>query len=254
MSRLEKILKTLDTIADVLTLITHIDDSVKEAYGGETTQTSPELLNRLEACFQRIEQIIGDKDFMTNIKELEDNVSIYLLDECRNEKMLVELLKSKAGKILFVPDYNYGYFFDFCRAADNENVAIMVSLLLDTMNDLNKEPLPANEESQLDNNTSIAMFDPDYLMRIYLFCTESKVFNVTLDDFKRAVSQADFNSIIKMDSTLKGKLKYLIYILGCHADTPDWYINAAHSIDTEPNKCSGATAPTAWKKQAKAIK
>ena len=51
MSRLEKIVKTLDKITEAFTLITYIDNSVKESYDGDAIQTSQ--ITTLTGCNTR---------------------------------------------------------------------------------------------------------------------------------------------------------------------------------------------------------
>ncbi|MFZ4799798.1 MAG: hypothetical protein ACOYMA_20065 [Bacteroidia bacterium] len=49
-------------------------------------------------------------------------------------------------------------------------------------------------------------------------------------------------------------MKYIIYILSKFITVDGWYLNTAHSINTEPSKCSGINAPSNWKNKANAIK
>ena len=74
-------------------------------------------------------------------------------------------------------------------------------------------------------------------------------------DFINSVSEANFRSIYDhaVIKKSKHKTKYIICILSKFTGN-EWYLKAAHSIDTEPNKCSGATVPYDWKKKAGEIR
>jgi len=95
--------------------------------------------------------------------------------------------------------------------------------------------------------------------RIYDFCIDSKVLEsdiISKIDFINAVNEANFKAIHNHASQKKSKskCKYIIYALSKFVVGEGWYLETAHSIDTEPNKCSGITVPIKWKDKADAIK
>jgi len=113
----------------------------------------------------------------------------------------------------------------------------------------------ANADTHNDNY----QFDTTKITTIYNFCVDTNVFSgvITEVDFINAVNNADFSAIY--EKSTKGKCKYIIYILSfsvknTNANTETWYQKAAHSIKTEPNKCSGINVPNDWKNQANSLK
>jgi len=92
---------------------------------------------------------------------------------------------------------------------------------------------------------------------IHEFCINTNVFNAAVkqEQFHRCIYNADFRAIYNEDDTLKLKFRFVIYILKRILFPPPkkilstdkipsthvkWYQDAARSIKTEPNKCSGA--------------
>jgi len=95
--------------------------------------------------------------------------------------------------------------------------------------------------------------------KIYNFCIETKVLDeniVSNVDFINTVESADFSIIYEHSKEQQSstKMRYIIYVLNKFISINDWFLNASHSIDTEPSKCSGVNVPTKWKDQANAIK
>lgn len=104
------------------------------------------------------------------------------------------------------------------------------------------------------NKLNIVLID-----KIYNFCIETKVLDentVSNVDFIKTVESADFSIIYEHSKEQQSstKMRYIIYVLNKFISINDWFLNAAHSIDTEPSKCSGVNVPTNWKNKANAIK
>ena len=71
--------------------------------------------------------------------------------------------------------------------------------------------------------------------------------------FLNCVSAADFSAIWGLKGVKKAKLKYTIFVL--KEKMPDeWYKLAANSIDSTPQKCSGASVPVGWDTDIRQIK
>jgi hypothetical protein len=97
------------------------------------------------------------------------------------------------------------------------------------------------------------------ITEVYNFCIGTHVLDRTVIsevDFINAVNSADFGTIYghAEERKRKCKCKYIIFILSKLVTGNGWYLNTAHSINTEPSRCSGITVPEAWKKGAKAIR
>jgi hypothetical protein len=94
---------------------------------------------------------------------------------------------------------------------------------------------------------------------IYDFCVVTGVLNsdvISIVEFMTAVVSANFKHIYKHAEWQhsKAKCKYIIYILSGLIQNADWYVKTAHSIDTEPNRCSGANVIFEWKIEANRLK
>jgi hypothetical protein len=101
-------------------------------------------------------------------------------------------------------------------------------------------------------------FDPAKITAVYNFCIETNVLSNTISNvaFINAVNSANFKTIHDNaeQQRSKSKCKYIIFILSKFVAGNDWYLTTAHSINTEPNRCSGITVPLDWKNRADALK
>ena len=122
-----------------------------------------------------------------------------------------------------------------------------------------EQPANCNDKEGVENiKQNQFPFRVASIERIYDFCINTKVLDseiISNIDFVNAVHSANFKAIHNHASKIKSKskCKYIIYVLGKFMGA-DWYLKTAHSIDTEPNKCSGITVPMQWKTKADAIK
>ena len=77
---------------------------------------------------------------------------------------------------------------------------------------------------------------------VYNFCIEAEIINnsISEENFINAVYNADFKNILSNAESLKSKsaCMYTITIISHFVDSPKWYKDTAHSINTEPNRCS----------------
>lgn len=95
-------------------------------------------------------------------------------------------------------------------------------------------------------------YDVNMITKIYEYC-KGDTFSVSFDTFVNAVAKADFSTIYEANTTKRAKCAYLISVIKGFVFGKDWYIEAAHSINTEPTKCSGMKVPTTWKNELKRI-
>lgn len=95
-------------------------------------------------------------------------------------------------------------------------------------------------------------YDVNMITKIYEYC-RGDTFSVSFDTFVNAVAKADFSTIYEANTTKRAKCAYLISIIKGFVFGKDWYIEAAHSINTEPTKCSGMKVPVTWKNGLKRI-
>lgn len=115
------------------------------------------------------------------------------------------------------------------------------------------------KEYILENGTS-ALKDTciEKLTIVYRYCISTGVFdpNLSCMDFINCVQKTNFKKIYEASgkNNTKSKCKYIIYIISRIMNSDEWYKKTANSINTEPNKCSGASVPAKWKKEAGALK
>ncbi|MDR1583237.1 MAG: hypothetical protein LBS55_08280 [Prevotellaceae bacterium] len=117
------------------------------------------------------------------------------------------------------------------------------------------EPL----QPESNGNNKQYTFDPSEITTVYDFCIDTGVLKsdvISLGNFISAVDSANFKDIYEHAKQQKAqcKCKYTIFVLSKFVTGEDWYLNTAHSIDTEPNRCSGINVPLGWKKNADKIK
>jgi hypothetical protein len=123
----------------------------------------------------------------------------------------------------------------------------------------------ASEQAESDTNEVNAgkpkqyIFDISKITAVYSFCVKTKVLDgsaISNVDFINAVNEANFKTIHAHaeQQRSKSKCKYIIFLLSKFIVGGSWYLNTAHSINTEPNKCSGIGVPVRWKKEADTIK
>lgn len=89
-------------------------------------------------------------------------------------------------------------------------------------------------------------YDVLAITKIYDYC-KGNTFSVSFKVFVDAVTNADFSIVYKADGTITSKCAYLISVIKKFVYSKDWYKNAAHSINTEPTRCSGMKVPPDWK-------
>lgn len=92
-----------------------------------------------------------------------------------------------------------------------------------------------------------------YLHELYDFLIGDAFTNISFKEFERCVAERDFSKIYNSRNALCSKIKYLIYVISRVAGK-EWYLDSAHSINTEPQKCSGASVPKLWRKALLAIR
>jgi hypothetical protein len=104
------------------------------------------------------------------------------------------------------------------------------------------------------NNVSSNLIDQCYLRKVYDYIIGDVFKNISFEEFKGCVAKRDFSNIYYSEGSKCAMTKYLIYILGKHIDDESWYRDVAHSINTEPQKCSGASVPPLWRKNLNSIR
>lgn len=95
-------------------------------------------------------------------------------------------------------------------------------------------------------------YDIGAITRIFNYCKEN-TFTVGFETFLNAIVTADFSTIYNANNTVASKCAYLISVVKKFVDDKDWYRKAAHSINSEPTRCSGMKVPSEWKNGLKMI-
>jgi hypothetical protein len=258
MAKLDDILESIDLQNRVVTLILGIEDLILYAYGGDEFRDSPEVIEKAKACFSSLEQHLSQKEIVFLPGEIGNLISSYLLDECKDKVLFHKLLVNKFSSCDFDTDNEYGCFYDYCKAADRPDIAEAAFVFMGGLRTLaeNLNVLFSTQQNLATvDSESRYEYDPAFCTAVYDFCITTRVFSgITHADFCACVAEANFAPIYNSEGRLAAKLKYIIYVLSRRMNNPQWYSDSAHSIDTEPNKCSGAGVPPEWKRQALAIK
>ena len=104
-------------------------------------------------------------------------------------------------------------------------------------------------EDVLSNN----LISEAYLRKVYDFINGDALENISFKEFCRCAAERDFSRIYNSHGVRCSKIKYVIYVISRIAGK-EWYIDTAHSINTEPQKCSGASVPKLWRKKLDGIR
>lgn len=147
-------------------------------------------------------------------------------------------------------------YFDSAHELNYSKIVEIENCILRLKSDLTSK---MNNSTNGINNLKKNNLDIVLINKIYNFCIETKVLDkntITNVDFINAVEIADFLNIYKHSKEMQSstKMRYIIYVLSKYNTSNNWFMNAAHSINTEPTKCSGVNVPTKWKNDANAIK
>ncbi len=232
-----------------------------EAYGGEKIQISPERFDLANSFFTSLECFFSQKETVFLPGEIGNSISSYLLEECKDKALFSKLLANKFVECEFDTDADFTGFYSYCKAADRPDITEAAFVFMNGLRKLaedlsfffNERPTIVAVESE--SPKSRYEYDPTFCTAVYDFCIATRVFSgIAHADFCTCVAEANFAHIYNSEGRLAAKLKYMIYVLSRRMNNPQWYSDSAHSIDTEPNKCSGAGVPPEWKRQALAIK
>jgi hypothetical protein len=133
-----------------------------------------------------------------------------------------------------------------------------ITEIIESLNEKNKES-KENANEMKTGKPQQYEYDSSKIVAIYKFCTETNVLNgsaISFENFINAVNSADFKAIYNNaeQQNSASKCRYIIFILSKIIPGGDWYLNVAHSINTEPNRCSGVSVPSHWKKRANELK
>ncbi|MDR1644786.1 MAG: hypothetical protein LBS05_03020 [Tannerellaceae bacterium] len=132
-------------------------------------------------------------------------------------------------------------------------------------------PSPQPEAAKkLESNTNAAntgepqqyTLDMTKISAVYKFCIDTGVLdNAIVSDVKfiNAVHEANFREIHAHAASrgMKTKCTYIISVLSKFIpenSRKEWYLKTAHSIGTEPTKCSGANVPSGWRREVDRLK
>jgi hypothetical protein len=146
-------------------------------------------------------------------------------------------------------EYKHWLTLDNLKRFVRENPNVIIPLDFDELN---------ADKGNTDKHQQYIL-DTTKITEVYNFCVDTDVIDGSIISnvgFINAVNDANFKTIYAHaeQQKTKSKCKYIIYVLSKFVNNDKWYLNTAHSIDTEPNKCSGITVPADWKEQANSIK
>jgi len=129
---------------------------------------------------------------------------------------------------------------------DDRYFAIYFKFYVAIKNEIDKTEKTQIQLKEEESQTVKFDFDKTRICNIYDFCVKEDIFqNISITDFISYVETANFKSIIENKDTKEMQLKRLIYRMSKIMDGA-WYSKTAISINTSPQKCSGAKVPDFW--------
>ena len=188
-----------------------------------------------------------------------DMISAYYMDSSYDNTYLLKLLTEKLD-LEFDTESEYRYYRRFVDDHDfNMPGTFDVECFIKHMPILRKrieftfgvDIYAINKPSQ---SVSSRLIDQCYLRKVYDYVCDDAFKGISFKQFERCVVERNFSKIYNSEYAKASMVKYLIYVLSKHIDNESWYRDAAHSINTEPQKCSGASVPKQWRRELNAIK
>ena len=188
-----------------------------------------------------------------------DMISAYYMDSSYDNTYLFKLLTEKLD-LEFDTESEYLYYRRFVDDHDfNMPGAFDVECFIKHMPILRKrieltfgvDIYAINKPSQ---SVSSRLIDQCYLRKVYDYVCDDAFKGISFKEFERCVVERNFSKIYNSEYAKASMIKYLIYVLSKHIDNESWYRDTAHSINTEPQKCSGAPVPKQWRRELNAIK
>lgn len=188
-----------------------------------------------------------------------DMISAYYMDSSYDNAYLLKLLTEKLD-LEFDTESEYRYYRRFVDDHDlNMPGTFDVECFIKHMPILRKrieltfgvDIYAINKPSQC---VSSRLIDQCYLRKVYDYVCDDAFKGISFKEFERCVVERNFSKIYNSEYAKASMIKYLIYVLSKHIDNESWYRDTAHSINTEPQKCSGASVPKQWRRELNAIK
>ena len=188
-----------------------------------------------------------------------DMISAYYMDSSYDNTYLLKLLTEKLD-LEFDTESEYQYYRRFVDDHDfNMPGTFDVECFIKHMPILRKrieltfgvDIYAINKPSQ---SVSSRLIDQCYLRKVYDYVCDDAFKGISFKEFERCVVERNFSKIYNSEYAKTSMIKYLIYVLSKHIDSESWYRDTAHSINTEPQKCSGASVPKQWRRELNAIK
>lgn len=188
-----------------------------------------------------------------------DMISAYYMDSSYDNAYLLKLLTEKLD-LEFDTESEYRYYRRFVDDHDfNMPGTFDVECFIKHMPILRKrieftfgvDIYAINKPSQ---SVSSRLIDQCHLRKVYDYVCDDAFKGISFKEFERCVVERNFSKIYNSEYAKASMIKYLIYVLSKHIDSESWYRDTAHSINTEPQKCSGASVPKQWRRELNAIK
>ena len=188
-----------------------------------------------------------------------DMISAYYMDSSYDNTYLLKLLTEKLD-LEFDTESEYRYYRRFVDDHDfNMPGTFDVECFIKHMPILRKrieltfgvDIYAINKPSQ---SVSSRLIEQWYLRKVYDYVCDDAFKGISFKEFERCVVERNFSKIYNSEYAKASIIKYLIYVLSKHIDNESWYRDTAHSINTEPQKCSGASVPKQWRRELNTIK
>lgn len=184
-----------------------------------------------------------------------DMISAYYMDSSYDNTYLLKLLTEKLD-LEFDTESEYRYYrrfvddHDFNICLERLMLNVLLNICQSCVNALNLLLVwiftPLTSQS-----VSSRLIEQCYLRKVYDYVCDDAFKGISFKEFERCVVERNFSKIYNSEYAKASMIKYLIYVLSKHIDNESWYRDTAHSINTEPQKCSGASVPKQWRREWK---
>ena len=188
---------------------------------------------------------------------LADIISALYMSPSADRQYILKLLVEKLD-LEYDTNYEYPQFRNYIRTSDYDNSSTNIETFMKEMPILRKRieltfgvDIYAKKDAR--EGLSSNFVSEAFLRKVYNIVNGDAFADISFNEFERCVAERDFSKIYNSKVVRCTKVKYVIYTIS-RAAGKEWYIDAAHSINTEPQKCSGATVPKLWRKKLDSIR
>lgn len=199
---------------------------------------------------------IQDADIGTLPVRIADEIASLCLNPLTDKQYLKQIITNMLD-LEYDTDFSYSNVWEFLHVQFPMNTIESIEAFVQQMPILRKrielsfgvDIYAKKRDEDMSNN----LVSEAYLRKVYDILNGDAFENISFNEFRCCVSERNFSKIYNSQNARCSKVKYTIYTISRIAGK-EWYLDTAHSINTEPQKCSGATVPKLWRKKLNSIR